>query len=232
MASPAIWLATRLTRIGASAGSSVSSRPTRRRTWVTTNSRISRAVHSLLIAERSSATPAVPGRRVPDASGTSRTSRSPTSSAAAGERLRDHLGRVDRGVHRGQEELVLGAEVVVHQRRVDLGAGRDARGSTRRRSPSRRRRCGRPPGSPRGCPGCRAAGRSVVPSSLPSVGRRAARRPRRQGVRRRRWPRRGPARPRPRRRRCQVPPHRAGRRRRARRPRSAPRPRRTAAARR
>src|SRR5205814_1169132 len=44
---------------------------------------------------------------------------------AAGGDLRYELRRVDRQLHGGDEQLVLGAEVVVDQRRVDPGAGRD-----------------------------------------------------------------------------------------------------------
>ena len=81
MASPIIWVATSEPRSGSSAGSTSSWSSTRRSTWVVRNSRSSRAVHSLLTAERSSATPAVPAgesqtpRKV-------RTSRSPMPSAA------------------------------------------------------------------------------------------------------------------------------------------------------
>src|SRR5437763_17130234 len=44
---------------------------------------------------------------------------------AAGGDLRYELRRVDRQLHGGDEQLVLGAEVVVDQRRVDPGAGSD-----------------------------------------------------------------------------------------------------------
>jgi hypothetical protein len=47
-------------RIGASAGSRASSATARRSTWVTTNSRSSRAVHSLLSAERNIPSAAAP----------------------------------------------------------------------------------------------------------------------------------------------------------------------------
>ena len=133
----------------------------RRSTCVTTNSRSSRAVHSLLTAERSSAAAAPPAGESQTLS-TVRTSRSPSRprspASACGMISAGSIG----GFMRAEEQLVLGAEVVVHQRRVDPGAGGDGADRRAVEAPLGERRRGRPPGSPPGCPGCRAAGRSAA----------------------------------------------------------------------
>ena len=99
---------------------------TRRSTWVTRNSRSSFAVHSLPTAERTSASAGRLHRAVPDRAAACRTTLAPSSSrppaSTSGSRSAGFAGACDRG----EEELVLAAEVVVHQRRVDAGGGRDA----------------------------------------------------------------------------------------------------------
>ena len=240
MASPISWVATSEPRSGSSAGSRSRWSRTRRSTWVVMNSRSRRAVHSLLTAERSSATAARCRPGSPRRRGTVRTSRSPMPSRPPASTVGQHLAGVDRELHRGQEELVLAAEVVVHQRRVHPGGGGDAADRGARRSPARRTPPGPRRGSPPGCPGCRAAGRSAAPSppsSSLTAGRPRLRLPRSappvgQPVRRRRVAAAStsasttaPARP-PR------PATSCRSARRARRPPAAPRPRTTGAARR
>ena len=88
----------------------------------------------------------------------------------------DHLARVDRQLEGGQEQVVLGAEVVVHQRRVDPGGRGDradrrtgeALGGEQRRAPRRGSR-----------PGCRAT-RAATAARARRTSRLSQRRPDRE----------------------------------------------------
>ena len=91
-----------------------------------------------------------------------RSSRSPAPSGPAATTGREDLARVDGHLQRGEEEVVLGAEVVVHQRGVDAGGGRDG---ADRRTPEallgeRRPRGGQDLGPGVRRPGPTAAGRA------------------------------------------------------------------------
>ena len=87
-----------------------------------------------------------------------RTTAAPSCVAVGRQHLGQQLVGVGRRLDGGQEQLVLAAEVVVHQRRVDAGAPSRCRGSSRRRTRARRTPSGRRPGPPPGCRGCRDAG--------------------------------------------------------------------------
>ena len=86
---------------------------------------------------------------------------SPSSSIGCLAHRADHQHRVDRDVDRGGEQLLLGAEVVVHQRGVDAGGGGDRRGSRSCRSRCARTVPARWPGSVRGCRSARAVARDA-----------------------------------------------------------------------
>ena len=162
------WEATREARAARSSGSKPSVPTTRRSTFETRNSRSSFAVHSLPTADRSRARPAVPAGAVPhpqrhaDDGGAELV-------AVGGEHLGQQLVRVGRRLDGGEEQLVLAAEVVVHERRIDPGLGRDAadRGAVEPALGERR-----PGGGQDGVPGVGVAGPPAGPAAS---GRRSVR---------------------------------------------------------
>ena len=78
-----------------------------------------------------------------------------------GEHLGQQLVRVGRRLDGGEEQLVLAAEVVVHERRVDAGVGRDA-ADRRAVEPALGER--RPGGGQDGVPGVGVAGPPARPA--------------------------------------------------------------------
>ncbi len=87
----------------------------------------------------------------------------------------DHGPRVDRELEGGEEQVVLGAEVVVHQRRVHAGVAGDRPDRRTPRSPAPRSARAPRPGSP---PGCR-----VLPGRRPRRTGLASRRRHRRSAR-------------------------------------------------
>ena len=100
---------------------------------------------------------AAAARGRPTPTGTPRSIRSPRPSGPPCDRREQQLTRGSTGqLERRQEQVVLGPEVVVHQRRVDPG-GRGDRADRRAGVPLARRTASAPrPGSPRGCRASRA----------------------------------------------------------------------------
>ena len=127
-----------------------------------------------------------------------RTTAAPSGVAVGREHLGQQVRRVGRGVDRGEEQLVLVAEVVVDQRGVDPGRRRDAADRRAVEPLLGELRPARRPAPPPGCRGCPGAGRSAGrcaarPTGSVPVPRWSVRPPRRVAAARARATRAAPA---------------------------------------